>query len=59
MEFCNFTFHCWSWVHWYLEKELLWKNTGKANKTLTKNVKPINQRSEAQTDNCDFIGPSV
>ena len=29
-----FTVNCWSWDYWHLGKELLWKNTGKNNKTI-------------------------
>lgn len=28
------TVNCWSWVHWYLRNEMLWKNLGKNNKQL-------------------------
>lgn len=29
-----FTVNCRSWVHWYLRKEMLWKNLGKNNQQL-------------------------
>ena len=36
--FAIFTVNCWCWVCWHLENELLWKNPGKTNQWLLREM---------------------